>query len=228
MAEARRVWGRWRRAVVVALVVAVAALAAPPVGVPNVSRIVVDTFERGELKGWIERQYNGRTIYRVVSEGQNKFVMAHSRASASALGKLVRFDPVRLSHLEWRWKIEDIIDDGRQSKIEVNDHAAGVCVIFAKGLFPWQMHVINYVWANTLEKGAMTRHPSEENVRIVAVESGRTLVRRWIRERRNLAEDYRKLFGDEPPQVVAIAIMTDTDHTGTQATAYYDDIIVRR
>ncbi len=74
----------------------------------------------------------------------------------------------------------------------------------------------------------MARHPSEDNVRIVAVESGRTLARRWIRERRNLAEDYRKLFGDEPPQVVAIAIMTDTDHTGAQATAYYDDIVVRR
>ncbi len=110
MKEARRVWRRWRRAVVVTLVVGVAALAAPPVGVPNISRIVVDTFERGELKGWIERQYNGRTIYRVVSEGQNKFVMAHSLASASALGKLVRFDTDRLSHLEWRWKIEDIIE----------------------------------------------------------------------------------------------------------------------
>ncbi len=85
MTEARWVWGRWRRAVVGALVVAVATLAAPPVGVPNVSTLVVDTFERGELKGWIEWQYNGRTIYRVVSEGQNKFVMAHSRASASAL-----------------------------------------------------------------------------------------------------------------------------------------------
>ena len=127
MAEARRTWRRWRRTVVVTLVVAVAVLAAPPAGVPNISYLVVDTFEQGELTGWIERQYNGRTIYRVVSEGQNKIVMAQSRASASALGKLVRFDPNHLSNLEWRWKIEDIIEGGRDSKVEVNDHAAVVC-----------------------------------------------------------------------------------------------------
>jgi hypothetical protein len=45
-----------------------------------------------------------------------------------------------------------------------------------------------------------------------------------VNERRNVYEDYRRIFGGEPPEAGAIAIMTDTDNTGGSATAWYDDI----
>lgn len=35
-------------------------------------------------------------------------------------------------------------------------------------------------------------------------------------------------FGEEPPQVEGIAIMTDTDNTGESAIAYYDDIKIEK
>jgi hypothetical protein len=41
---------------------------------------------------------------------------------------------------------------------------------------------------------------------------------------RNLLDDYRQAFGEEPPNVGAIAIMTDTDNTGETAVAWYGDI----
>ena len=40
-------------------------------------------------------------------------------------------------------------------------------------------------------------------------------------EKRNVFEDYRRVFGQDPPKVDAIAIMTDTDKTGEEAVAYY-------
>lgn len=228
MVEVRRPRSLRKRAAVVALAVAAATLVAPPAGVPSISRLVVDTFEQGDLAGWIEWRYHGRTLYQVVREGENQFVKAHSQSSASALGKIVRFNPLRFPHFEWRWKIEDIIEAGNALRAEAKDHPAGVYVIFARGVLPWRVQIIQYIWANALPRGTVARHPTEENIRIVAVEGGRELARQWVRERRNLAEDYRKLFGGEPPQVVAIAIMTDTDQTRSQATAYYDDFIVRR
>jgi hypothetical protein len=36
--------------------------------------------------------------------------------------------------------------------------------------------------------------------------------------------DYRRIFGEEPGAVDAVAIMTDTDNTGASATAWYGDI----
>jgi hypothetical protein len=45
---------------------------------------------------------------------------------------------------------------------------------------------------------------------------------------RNIVEDYRKAFGEEPPMISGVAIMTDTDNTGESVTAYYGDIRFRR
>ncbi len=59
---------------------------------------------------------------------------------------------------------------------------------------------------------------------MVAVESGEENSGKWISEERNIVADYRRLFGEEPPMVGAIAIMTDTDNTGENARAWYDDL----
>ncbi len=50
----------------------------------------------------------------------------------------------------------------------------------------------------------------------------------WFEEERNLYEDYQLAFGSEPPLVIGIGIMTDTDNTGERAVAYYGDITLLR
>jgi len=60
------------------------------------------------------------------------------------------------------------------------------------------------------------------------VESGRVLINQWVNEERNVYEDYRKAFGEEPPMVSGVAIMTDTDNTGESAIAYYGDIVFKK
>lgn len=40
----------------------------------------------------------------------------------------------------------------------------------------------------------------------------------------DIYEDYRKFFGEEPPLLGAVALMTDTDNTGEEAVAWYGDI----
>ena len=41
---------------------------------------------------------------------------------------------------------------------------------------------------------------------------------------KHLVEDYRRAFGEDPPKVGAVAIMTDTDNTGEEAVAWYGAI----
>jgi hypothetical protein len=60
------------------------------------------------------------------------------------------------------------------------------------------------------------------------VESGAGKVNQWVNEERNIFEDYKKAFGQEPPMISGIAIMTDTDNTGESATAYYGDILFKK
>jgi len=40
----------------------------------------------------------------------------------------------------------------------------------------------------------------------------------------NVLEDYRRAFGEEPPRVRSVGIMSDSDNTGERTVAYYGDI----
>ena len=66
------------------------------------------------------------------------------------------------------------------------------------------------------------------NAMMIAVESGKEKVRKWVESRRNIVEDYRLAFGEDPPGKAVIAIMTDTDNTGKKARAWYDDIYLMK
>jgi len=60
------------------------------------------------------------------------------------------------------------------------------------------------------------------------VETGLSKLNQWVNEERNIFEDYKKAFGQEPSMISGVAIMTDTDNTGESATAYYGDILFKK
>jgi hypothetical protein len=64
-------------------------------------------------------------------------------------------------------------------------------------------------------------------IKIIAVESGREKLGQWLAESRNVAEDYRHLFGEEPGKVVSVGIMTEADRSGRALEAYYGDLAFR-
>ena len=59
---------------------------------------------------------------------------------------------------------------------------------------------------------------------IAVVASGAGDLGSWQSVRRNVADDYRRACGAEPGRVLAVAVMTDTDNTGTKALGHYADI----
>ena len=95
------------------------------------------------------------------------------------------------------------------------------------GQYP-PLAAINYIWESTTPKGTIVPNPYAEQVKMIVVESGRVLINQWVNEERNVYEDYRKAFGEEPPMVSGVAIMTDTDNTGESAIAYYGDIVFKK
>lgn len=59
---------------------------------------------------------------------------------------------------------------------------------------------------------------------MLAVRSGNEDAGQWLSEERNVVEDYRRLYKAEPPPMAGVAIMTDTDNTGSVSEAWYADI----
>lgn len=83
------------------------------------------------------------------------------------------------------------------------------------------------MWESRLPQGTTLVNPYTARARMLVVESGPTHVDQWREAHRNLYDDYRRLFGGEPPRLVGVAVMTDTDDTRERAEAWYDAITLR-
>jgi len=56
------------------------------------------------------------------------------------------------------------------------------------------------------------------------VESGATHTGRWQRYRRNVSEDYRRVFGGEPGSILSVGLLTDRDDLKSHSEAWYGDL----
>jgi len=189
------------------------------------AELVLGEFSSGNLTGWSDKIFKGKTDYTLVKENDKTVLKAHSEKGASGLLKKVKLDPKAYPVLRWSWKVEHALKKEDVTRKSGDDFAARIYVVFPRTFF-WQTRAINYVWAAKLPKGSSVPSPYTSKAVIVAVESGDEKAGQWVGEERNFYEDYRKLFGEEPPKLGAVAIMTDTDDTGDEATAYYGDIFL--
>lgn len=200
----------------------------------------------GLPRGWKHLTFpkiSRHTTYKVEGQADKIWVKAESHASASALIKEVEIDPNVYPILRWHWKVENIIQKGDEGKKEGDDYAARVYVNFLydpKKASLWERTqygvwytiygsyppkgAINYIWANKLPQGKVIDNAYTSRAKMIAVESGPERVGVWMSEERNIYQDYIALFGEEPPSVIGIAIMTDTDNTQDKAVAYYGEI----
>ncbi|HEY3307385.1 MAG TPA: DUF3047 domain-containing protein [Desulfuromonadaceae bacterium] len=194
-------------------------------GHSSAEEINISRFSSAGLSGWETKKFKGQTDYTLLKENNGTVVKAHSKGTASGLFKKVQLDPERFRYLRWSWKIAGTVTGGDEHKKAGDDYAARVYVVFP-GRFFWQTRAINYIWANRLQIGQSIPNAFTGNAMMVAVESGTAQAGQWLHEQRDILADYRLLFGDEPGQIGAIAIMTDCDNTGSEATAWYGEISI--
>jgi hypothetical protein len=182
-----------------------------------------EAFESGLRPVWQPVEFEGLTTHTVVKDGTNSFLQA--RASSSASGLAVKLDSVSPENLSlaWSWKIDRVPPGGSDDTLKTFDHTARVFVAFKTLVGP--PRTINYVWANTIAKGKTFHHPSSGRSRFIVLQSGNTAAGEWISEKRDLAADWKTLFGDDRlPAVVGLGLMTDSDGTSTTVTGCYDNL----
>ncbi len=183
------------------------------------------------------------TSYELVKDAGTVVLKASSERAASGLVREIRIDPRRYPIMRWRWKVENLLQKSDITRRSGDDYAARVYVTFeyepdkvgfarraeyrvARLLFgDVPIAALNYVWDARAPAGTFADNAYTGFAKMVVVRSGPGSVGAWVEEERNVYEDYRKAFGEEPPMIKGVAIMTDTDDTGESATAYYGDIV---
>lgn len=183
-----------------------------------------------------------QTAYELIKDGDAVVVKAVSDASASGLTKAVNIDPKEYPIVRWRWKVENILTHSDVTRKDGDDYPARLYITFAydpdkvslgkklrfktgQAIFgDIPIGALNYIWDTNTPIGTIVKNAYTDFAQMVVVESGTQKVGRWVSEERNIYEDYKLAFGEEPPLMNGVAIMTDTDNTKEQATAYYGDI----
>ena len=179
-----------------------------------------------DLDAWEDKLLaSNRTDYSVGREEGADYIKAASEDSASALFYQHNLYPELRPFVSWDWKAVKFPARQQEETLDTKeefDFVAQFYVIFSARFF-LNTKAIQYVWTEKLPPGTVSDSPYTKNVKILVLESG--LSEEWKHEERNIEEDFRNLFGEElEKNVAAVALMTDSDSTGTDALAYFGNI----
>ena len=192
-------------------------LLAAPLAIGGAARIDIGRFSAGDLSGWERKSFRGETEYTLREEDGVRALCARSRDTGSGLFRQREVDLGATPWIHWSWKVDAGLHAG-------DDYPARVYVVFSGGPAFWRTRAINYVWSSREPEGAVWPNAFSANARMLAVRSGRDHTGQWHSESRDVLADYRRIFGEDPGTVDAVAIMTDTDDGGGSAAACYGDI----
>ena len=183
------------------------------------------------------------TRYGLVRDADTTVLRADADASMASVMHPLHFDPRDHPVVEWRWKVTHLLRKSDMATKSGDDFPARFYVLFdydiarlpfatrakirlARALFGAEvpLAVLCYVWDGKALQGVSAWSPYTERVRIIVAESGEAHLNQWVSVRRNIVDDFRAAFGEDPPPVSGVAVATDTDNTGESATAFYGDI----
>lgn len=198
-------------------------------------RVVIDDFENSAEgafpASWaLKKEFwvNGSKAARVISvkaEKGGKYLSVDSRGDSFTAGKNFSYDLSDYRFLSWRWRVLALPVNGSEANKKTNDSAAAVYVCF-KGLTPLP-YCLKYVWSSTVPSGTVLPSPHRAATKIMVLRSGPAGLGAWTEEKRNVYEDYLKVFGKKTVKnPVGIAVLTDSDDTRSRAAADYDDFAV--
>jgi len=167
----------------------------------------------------------------------------------ASYGNLVRsLPPTPATHLAWQWRVERPLLNADLRLRSGDDSEVKVCVFFdepidklsflerqfvrharARSVEPVPTATVCYVWDSHLPQGTALANAFTRRLRYLVLESGTDRLDRWVAERRDLAADFLRLFGDEcdsVPPVVGVAVGADADNTRSHSIAYVGDLVL--
>jgi len=195
--------------------------------------------------GWQAFVLPGKALtrYTVVSADGRWVLHAQSERSASMYRRALRIEPERLGEVSFSWKVKSLLPEADVRESETGDAVVRVMLAFdgdparlsartrmmfdlMQGLSgePPPFATLMYVWDTRAEVDSVVVNRRIDRVRKIVLESGPAHLGQWRSYQRDLRDDYRRAFGEDPGALIGVAVMTDSDNTQSRAEAWYGEI----
>ena len=174
-------------------------------------------------KGWALKVWHGRADVRLIKDENRdvKVLRMRSEKASVSIYREVKLDLNKFPVLSWKWKVTKLPAGADARNVESDDQAAGIYVVFPRFPSFINSQLIGYVWETSAPVGSILKSRKNPMVHYIVVRSGMDDLDKWITEKRNVMDDYRRVFGSEAPKVGGIALMIDTDDTLSDAESYF-------
>ena len=186
---------------------------------------------RGIPEGWKGGNWGTpRYDFEIVEVDGQRMLHLKSEGDSSTIGRDIKgkVDLRETPILEWRWKVTKLPRGGNARKGQTDDEAGQVYVTWPRFPEPVRSRIIGYIWDTSAPLGETFKSEKTGTVHYVVVESGPGKLGQWITERRNVVEDFKKIYGEEPDNPAALSISIDSDDTQSSAEAFVGRILFRR
>jgi hypothetical protein len=188
--------------------------------------VIVEDFSKGTIgelpPGWKLRKDSGRGVYSLREEGGLRFLHATARGIGIQAAKQYEWDLSAYPILAWSWRPIEFPTGSDERKTKTNDSVLAVYAVFPHT--SWSVKSVKYIWSAEVPVG--TRLTSSKGLTHVRVlRSGTRSRDTWVEERANVLDDYRASFDTKDvPKPVGIAVLTDSDDTGSSAQGDYANV----
>lgn len=187
--------------------------------------ILLGDFSQRHLDGWQQKSFKAETDYHLQTLNVLSVLTARSKAAGSGLFKEQGVELDKTPFLNWSWRIDKRLLGLNERTKNGDDYAARIYVISNGGVAFWQTKAINYVWSSNNPKDSVWPNAFVgERAMMFALRGTEAPLKVWQYEKRHVKADFQTLFGEDLHTIDGVALMTDTDNSNTEVTAYYGDI----
>ena len=186
---------------------------------------------KGIPAGWEGQNWGSpRYDFTIVNDGGHKALHMRSANEGSTISRELKgkVDLADTPLLEWSWRVTVLPKDGNSCRKAADDQGGQIYVVWARFPRAVRSQIIGYVWDTTQPAGTICKSEKTGTVTYVVVRSGSAELGKWLTERRNVAEDYRRIYGASPDTPAAVSLAIDSNDTNSTAESFVGGILFRR
>jgi len=164
----------------------------------------------------------------VHSGNEHEIVLKSGKDNSFSLGLEKPFRVQDWPILEWEWMIVTLPKGGDVRVREQDDQAGSVCIIVNPGLVGFKSFCYLFENDGPKEKPIVSVQREDSKYLILRTASSGDPVGSWLKERRNVLQDYQQAFGRAPEEEAVFGFQIDSNDTRSSAEARYRNVYLRK